>query len=197
MDFHRIRKIIQTEHTLHEDEWKGAVVFLCNDKDVFFIKRSNDMPTHSGQIAFIGGHKNPLETDPWSVAQREFEEETSLSRSHIQFLGYLPVVMTANLKPIVPVMAELSLSSKDFLEKIRTNGEWDDCIAYPWSKLMIESSWQFAWRKGLTHMPVLFHPMNKATLMSKRLNFEGDTLWGATASIVWDFLRLYYEFQES
>lgn len=197
MEFHRIKKFIQTQHTLHADEWKGAVVFLCNEEDVFFIKRSDNMPTHSGQIAFIGGHKHSFETDPWEVAQREFEEETSLDRTHIQFLGYLPVVMTANLKPIVPVMAKLSLPSKNFLERIRTNGEWDDCVAYPWRMLEVESSWQFAWRKGLSHHPVLFHPMSRDFFISKRLHFEGYLLWGATASIVWDFLHLYYESQES
>jgi 8-oxo-dGTP pyrophosphatase MutT (NUDIX family) len=75
MDFHRIKQIVQKEHTLQADEWKGAVLFLCNEEHVFFIKRSEGMPTHGGQIAFIGGHKKNSEFDPWHVIQREFEED--------------------------------------------------------------------------------------------------------------------------
>lgn len=67
------------------------MLFLCNEEHVFFIKRSEKMPTHGGQIAFVGGHKKTGETNPWEVAQREYEEETSQHRSTIEFLGYLPV----------------------------------------------------------------------------------------------------------
>lgn len=192
MDFHRIKQIVQTEHTLQLNEWKGAVLFLCNEEHVFFIKRSEKMPTHGGQIAFVGGHKKESETDPWDVAQREFEEETNLSRSDIDFLGYLPVVMTANLQPIVPVLGRLLISTEEFIKNAQSNGEWDDCLAYPWSELMIEENWEFAWRNGYSKWPVLFHPIRRGTFVPKTFNFHAHLLWGATAYMVWDFLRLYY-----
>src|SRR5690606_6898607 len=103
MDFHRIKKIL-IQHTSNSEEWKGAVLFLCNEDHVFLIKRAEDMPTHGGQIAFVGGHKTANETDPWQVAQREFEEETNHSRNCIEYLGCLPIVLTAKMQPIVPVM---------------------------------------------------------------------------------------------
>ncbi|MFP5386861.1 MAG: NUDIX hydrolase [Bacteriovoracia bacterium] len=196
MDFHRIKKIVQTEHTLHENEWKGAVVFLCNEENVFFIRRSEDMPTHGGQIAFVGGHKKDGEKDPWIVAQREFEEETGFESEKIEFLGYLPAVMTARLQPIVPVIAKLNLSTEEFMLGVTSNGEWDDCVAYPWSELTREDSWQFAWRSGFAKFPVLFHPMKRGTFIPKTNDFHTHLLWGATASMVWDFLRLYYKSHE-
>jgi 8-oxo-dGTP pyrophosphatase MutT (NUDIX family) len=158
MDFQLIKNIIQTEHTLLENEWEGAVLFLCNDEHVFFIRRSEKMPTHGGQIAFVGGHKHVGENNPWMVAQREFEEETSLTRDVIEFMGYLPVVMTARLKPIVPVLGRLKISTEEFMKQVTSNGEWDDCIAYPWSELCIEENWQYAWRTGYTQTPVFFSP---------------------------------------
>ncbi|MCM2351452.1 MAG: NUDIX domain-containing protein [Bacteriovoracaceae bacterium] len=192
MDFHRIKQLVQTQHTLQDHEWKGAVVFLCNDRHVFFIKRSEKMPTHGGQTAFIGGHRQSGETDPWIVAQREFQEETSLSSDHLEFLGYLPIVMTARLQPIVPVMSRLLITTDEFLKQVRSNGEWDDVIIYPWSELIQEDNWEFAWRNGFTKVPVLYHPIRSGTFLTLTQNFQTHLLWGATASMVWDFLRLYY-----
>lgn len=192
MDFHRIRQIVQHEHTLDSDEWKGAVLFLCNDEHVIFIKRSEKMPTHGGQIAFVGGHKKENEENPWIVAQREFEEETGLDRNIINFLGYLPIVMTARLQPIVPVMGKLLISTQEFMKDVRSNGEWDDCIAYPWKELSIEDNWEFAWRNGYSKFPVLFHAMRRGTYIPQTHDHHTHLLWGATAYMVWDFLRLYY-----
>ena len=192
MNFHRIKQIVQTEHTLQDHEWKGAVVFLCNDDYVFFIKRSDKMPTHGGQVAFVGGHKQIAENDPWVVAQREFEEETSIHRSDIEFLGYLPMVMTARLQPIVPVMSRLKISTEEFFERVHSNGEWVDVMAYSWSELMQEERWEFAWRIGYSKSPVMFHTIRQGSFKSLTQDYHTHLLWGATASMVWDFLRLYY-----
>lgn len=151
------------------------------------------MPTHGGQIAFVGGHKKESEETPWIVAQREFEEETGFSREIINFLGYLPVVLTARLQPIVPVMGKLLISSHEFMKEVKSNGEWDDCIAYPWSELSREDIWEFAWRNGYTKVPVLFHPMRRGTYLPKTYDHHTHLLWGATAYMVWDFLHLYYK----
>src|SRR5665647_1876927 len=143
MDFHRIKKILEPQHTLLPHEWKGAVLFLCNEEYVFLIKRSEKMPTHGGQVAFVGGHKQANEDDPWTVAQREYEEETNHSRKSISFLGYLPPVMTARMQPIIPVMVKLEIPTDQFLKEVKSNGEWDDILAYPWSELTLENHWEF------------------------------------------------------
>ena len=126
------------------------------------------------------------------MAQREFEEETGLVRDEIEFLGYLPVVMTAQLQPIVPVLSFLKTSTDEFFERVKSNGEWVDVIAYPWSELIQEENWEFAWRNGFAKFPVLFHPIRKGTFKSLNQDYHTHLLWGATASMVWDFLRLYY-----
>lgn len=193
MDFHRIKQIVQTEHTLGPREWKGAVLFLCNEEHVFFIKRSEKMPTHGGQMAFLGGHRKEDELDPCVVAIREFEEESGLDREALETLGYLPVVMTARLQPIVPVVGRLLITTSEFFKAVRSNGEWDDIIAYPWSELEKEENWEFAWRNGYAKFPVLFHPIRRNTFIPLNGDHHTHLLWGATATMVWDFLRLYYK----
>jgi hypothetical protein len=101
--------------------------------------------------------------------------------------------MTARLQPIVPVMAKLLISSEEFFENVQSNGEWDDILAYPWSKLSKEENWEFAWRNGYARSPIMFHAISRGSFISLTNDFHGHLLWGATASIVWDFLRLYYK----
>jgi 8-oxo-dGTP pyrophosphatase MutT (NUDIX family) len=193
MDFHRIKNVLQCEHTLPGHEWKGAVLFLCNKEYVFLIKRAEHMPTHGGQIAFVGGHKKIHEVNPWIVAQREYEEETSLPAQKLNFLGFLPVVMTARLQPIIPVVAELTMLTEDFVAQAKSNGEWVDIIAYPWGELVEEGRWDFGWRKGYTNLPVMFHTIRSGAYLSPSGNERPQLLWGATASMIWDFLRLYFK----
>lgn len=150
------------------------------------------MPTHGGQIAFVGGHKKESEIDPWIVAQREFEEETNHNRSCIEYLGCLPVVMTARLQPIIPVVAKLTMPSSQFLDEVKSNGEWDDILAYPWEELMKEENWEYAWRHGFNRSAVMFHSIKSGSYLPLEKNVKQHLLWGATAGMIWRFLKLYF-----
>lgn len=193
MDIDQFKKFLQQEHTLPTDKWKGAVLFLVTPTHVVFIKRSNSMPTHSGQIAFVGGHRLPVESDPWITVLREYTEETSLESTDLDFLGYLPVIMTARLQPIVPVMAKLKISLEEFFKDVKSNGEWDEILAYPWSELLKENNWNFAWRNGYSRGAIHFHTIKGPNCFDPRPH--SHLLWGATAGMVWDFLRLYFKHQ--
>lgn len=150
------------------------------------------MPTHGGQIAFVGGHKKPHETDAWIVAQREFEEETHLKADVLEYVGCLPVVMTARLQPIVPVLAKLRIPTAQFFEEVKSNGEWEDILAYPWEELLKEENWEFAWRQGYGKSPVMFHPIKSGSYLPLEKNLKPHLLWGATAGMIWSFFRMYF-----
>lgn len=191
MDFHRIKTILNQQHTLAPEMWKGAVLFLITEEMVILIKRSEKMPTHGGQIAFVGGHRTSHENDPWITALREYGEETGLESTHLEFLGYLPVIMTARLQPIIPVMAKLNQPLEDFFSQVKSNGEWDQILAYPWKEILQGESWNFAWRHGYTKTPILFHTIKANSYFPK--SEKSHLLWGATAGMIWDFLRLYFK----
>jgi 8-oxo-dGTP pyrophosphatase MutT (NUDIX family) len=196
MDLHRIKNRLKQEHTLQGDEWKGAVLFLCDEKFVYLIRRSEEMPTHGGQMAFVGGHKKLDELDAWETVQREFEEETSHSRTIIEFLGFLPVVWTARFQPIVPVVAKLLIPAQDFLYSAKSNGEWVDIMSHPWEKLKDELSWNFAWRVGHSKSAVMFHTLKTRSYQSPHGNERAHLLWGATAGMIWELLRIYNQEKE-
>jgi 8-oxo-dGTP pyrophosphatase MutT (NUDIX family) len=191
IDLNHVKKIVSSENSLAINEWKGAVLFLCDENHVYLIKRSETMPTHSGQVGFFGGHRQEKELDPWEVVQREFEEETGLDKSIINFLGYLPVVMTARGQPIVPVMAHLKMSPIEFLGKAISNGEWVDLICYKWERLAAEENWEFGWRNSYARTPVMFHAISQNSYLSPTNQKSSHLLWGATASMIWGVLNLY------
>jgi 8-oxo-dGTP pyrophosphatase MutT (NUDIX family) len=51
-------------------------------------KRTDDLPSHRGQIAFPGGGRE-LKEDPWAAALRETEEEIGLDPKRVLPLGLL------------------------------------------------------------------------------------------------------------
>lgn len=56
-------------------------------------KRTEDLPSHRGQIAFPGGGRE-LKEDPWAAAVREAQEEIGLDPKVVLRLGELDEVLT-------------------------------------------------------------------------------------------------------
>ena len=73
---------------------------------VLLTRRTKDMPTHAGQIAFPGGRVAKEET-LYTAALREFEEETGISKSMARTLGRFERYETASGFNITPFVAEL------------------------------------------------------------------------------------------
>lgn len=160
------------------------------------IKRSHTMPTHPGQMAFFGGHKQANEVHPFTVAMREFEEESSLSASNIRCLGLMGPVFTARKQAIIPVIAELNMDHSDFLKTAVSNGEWSDLIAVPWTCLNRPEFWSHATIYGQTSSSILFKPIAAGTYSHFQERDDAEfLLWGATARMVWKYLALYYQSQ--
>src|SRR6185436_13786525 len=54
---------------------------------VLLTQRTEDMPSHAGQIAFPGGRRQQEDADAKATALRETEEEVGLSRTFVQVIG--------------------------------------------------------------------------------------------------------------
>ncbi|MFP5492562.1 MAG: NUDIX hydrolase [Bacteriovoracia bacterium] len=174
--------------------WAGSSVLLTNETHLILIKRSLQMPTHAGQMAFFGGHKKSDETHPFEVACREFTEESGLHAKNIECLGVLPPVFTARAQAIVPVVATLSMSLEGFLQSAVSNGEWDDLLAVPWSELNNPENWSWGLFNGRTTHKVLMTPIRaRHYLHHKNQTDKTHILWGATARMIWNYLALYYQ----
>jgi 8-oxo-dGTP pyrophosphatase MutT (NUDIX family) len=70
---------------------------------VLLTRRSDNLRSHTGQVAFPGGRCDPGET-PWQAALREAEEEIGLHPSHVSLAGLSTPYRTGTGYHVVPVV---------------------------------------------------------------------------------------------
>lgn len=147
------------------------IPLISNNQDIQIIltQRSNNLPSHAGQISFPGGKVDLKDESPVDTAYREANEEIGLSREKIEHLGYLDITTTGTNYMILPVVASIS---SNFVPKLN-NDE-------------VES---------LVYLPLNFiADTNNLKLMNKEINGEDRTffvyeydnyfIWGATARLL-------------
>lgn len=72
---------------------------------ILLTQRTAHLKDHAGQISFPGGRVEAADVDVIATALRETEEETGLSRTHIEVLGTLPRYLTSSAFSVTPVTA--------------------------------------------------------------------------------------------
>lgn len=72
---------------------------------VLLTQRSEQLSSHSGQVAFPGGRTDPEDRDAIATALREAWEEVGLAPQRAQVLGSLPVYTTGSAFRVTPVVA--------------------------------------------------------------------------------------------
>lgn len=139
------------------------------DIQIILTQRSNNLPSHAGQISFPGGKVDAKDESPVDTAYREANEEIGLSREEIEHLGYLDITTTGTNFMILPVVASIS---NNFVPKLNNN-EVDSLVYLPLSYIA---------------------DSNNLKLMNREINGEDRTffvyeydnyfIWGATARLL-------------
>lgn len=80
-------------------------IVLREQPTVLLTVRSAALSTHSGQIAFPGGKRDPQDGSAEVTAVREAHEEVGLAPENVEVLGRLPVYVTGTAFHITPVVA--------------------------------------------------------------------------------------------
>lgn len=134
----------------------AVLVGLTREPDprVLLTVRSQDLPTHKGQISFPGGRLEPGET-PVEAALREAWEEVGLGADDVEVLGEMDDTFTpigfhvtpvlARLRPgldlrggaevaevLWPSLAELRALPEVTEERVTPSGERFTLYRYPW-----------------------------------------------------------------
>lgn len=144
-----------------------------------FAKRTDRVGHHRGQISFPGGVVDATDPSLLAAALRECEEEVGLRPQAVEPLGVLDDVETFATQFVITPFVGLVRETVTW----RPDGEEiERVIEVPFAALREEGSFRVEmWEGGGVARPVYF------------FEWEGDTIWGATARIVKHYLDVLDE----
>ena len=150
---------------------------------MILTRRSKMMRHHTSEISFPGGNSEPEDTDEWSTAKREAYEEINLDPALPKKIGTLESFITVGSKSFVtPVVATL-----EGRPELKANPyEVEKILHVPLTELLLpevyhEEVWEL--RNGQQRNIHFFELI-------------GDTVWGATGSMIKQFLTIIHGIQE-
>lgn len=158
---------------------RAAVLVPVLERDggshLLFTKRADHLGEHPGQMSFPGGGREPSDGSLWSTALREAQEEIGLRADEVDRVGRLDDIETVTRYAVTPFVAQVP---------DRTY-EPDDREVAEIAVLSV---------RGLTDLEnyeseLRDHP-SYGELRIHFFHVDGFTVWGATASILVQFLEL-------
>lgn len=137
--------------------------------DLLLTRRTEDVETHKGQIAFPGGTVDDEDASRWHTALRETEEELGIGSAHIEVLGILDDLFTPTGFIITPVVGIV-----EALPAMKPNPrEVAEVFTVPLAFFTESQNGRREWRSTpLGEREVWFY------------DYEGRVIWGATAAII-------------
>lgn len=150
----------------------AAVLVLLFEREgetyVWLVRRPTSMRSHAGQVAFPGGKNDASDDSLLITALRETEEELGILRSSVDVLGALDDIRTVTGFTIAPWVGWLADGAA-----VRPNpDEVARAFAAPLRSFLGPRRGDPRWRGW---------------------SVDGEFVWGATAAIVADLVRLVRE----
>ncbi|MDZ7674340.1 MAG: CoA pyrophosphatase [Acidimicrobiales bacterium] len=141
---------------------------------VVLTRRSWQLRSHTGEVSFPGGRREAGDVDLWETATREAMEEIALDPTVAERIGELDHLATVSSNStIVPYVAALPRRP----ELVPNDDEVDAILHVPMVELADPGVYrQEIWRWDGMERPIHFFEL------------VGDTVWGATASMLVDLL---------
>ncbi|MFT4730867.1 MAG: 8-oxo-dGTP pyrophosphatase MutT (NUDIX family) [Granulosicoccus sp.] len=147
---------------------------------ILFIRRaSNDQDRHSGQVAFPGGRMEDTDPSHEDTALRETHEEIGIHPDGVQLLGKITPYVTISDYAVTPVVGILNWPTPLTLQ----SSEVARAFLMPLSWLQDTNNFTYRARADMDSKSARRHPIIVYN------EFDGETLWGATARMTLNFLK--------
>lgn len=150
------------------------LVWQDDEWHLLYTRRTATLQSHKGQVSFPGGACDDGETTPEQTALREADEEIGLNPNDVNVLGRLADMITVSYFQVTPVVGVIKWPT------VFRVGEAEVARVFtiPLGWLANSSNrWQFEMSSSKRSV-IAYHP------------YDGELLWGATARMTVDFLKV-------
>ena len=141
---------------------------------LLFTRRTERVESHKGQVSFPGGACDEGESTPEETALREANEEIGLEPKNVRVLGRLANMITITSFRVTPVVGVIPWPT------VFRVGEHEVARIFTIPLLWLtdqRNRWEFN-MFGRNRTLIAYHP------------YDGELLWGATARMTLDFLKV-------
>jgi 8-oxo-dGTP pyrophosphatase MutT (NUDIX family) len=149
---------------------------------ILFTQRTDEMPTHPGQISFPGGKMDAVDSNLVDTALREAHEEIGLEGRFIDTIGFLDDYVTSTgyrISPLVAVIRPGYTITPD-------NSEVADVFDVPLSFLMEPQNHEMHSREWRGTQRKYY-----------AMPYENRFIWGATAGMLRNLYEWLYKLESS
>jgi 8-oxo-dGTP pyrophosphatase MutT (NUDIX family) len=147
------------------------IYFKNGEYHILFVKRTQTVKDHKGQISFPGGRHETCDKTLLETALRECEEEVGLPKEKLEILGELDECATRRTKYRIATFVSLILYPFEFKPD---RCEIERIIEIPVSALIDE--WKTTDAPTTSGVPEYY--------------YDGERIWGATAIILTQLLEI-------
>lgn len=143
------------------------------DPTLLFTRRARHLNTHSGQVAFPGGMREPYDRDLYATALREAHEEVALDPGHVTALGRLSDVISLHGIRVTPWVGIIPPD----LPLVADPGELDAIFEVPLSHFLDDRR---------THTDVI--TVDGVAHYVPSYQVDGHVIWGLSAMMLVELL---------
>ncbi len=150
------------------------LVHFQDDWHIIYTRRTDKVESHKGQVSFPGGACDEGEITPEQTALREADEEIGINPADVKVIGKLSRMVTISKFRVSPVVGIIP-----FPYAFKTAGiEVARVFTIPLLWLADRNNyWEFS-LPGSSRSVIAYHP------------YDGELLWGATARMTVDFMKI-------
>lgn len=164
----RVRSAVLVPLFRQDEEWH-----------VLFIRRTQDVKHHKGQIAFPGGAYQPEDGTILNTALRESTEEIGLQREDVAILGELDDFITTTSNFVISPFVACVPWPYCFL---LNNKETETIITAPLAAFQDKAN-----------ISLEDETIGGQRVPSLNYHYRGSVIWGATARILAQLLEIFEE----
>jgi 8-oxo-dGTP pyrophosphatase MutT (NUDIX family) len=142
---------------------------------LLLTRRSAELKHHAGQVSFPGGRMEPGDLDIAATALRETHEEVGIRSESVSIIGYLEPMPTITGYAVTPVVGLVDAAAEIIVDTTEVECAFEVPLAFlldPANRRQVSRDLH-----GRSVPMVEFH-------------YAGERIWGATAFIITQFIKL-------